>query len=115
MKRNVTVTGERCLTLRDHPHEKKAFDDDDDGGNMVVIAETAAAAPNPPKTDLRLSRKRKCDSKAVQDGEAEAEDENWPASMASSYKGSKGQPSKRTRSNMQPKVGSCLLAPFMPR
>ena len=112
MKRSKPVTGERCLMFRDRPREKKAFDDDDDA-NMVVIAETAAAAPNPPKTDLRLSRKRKCDSKAVQDGDDK--DENWPPSMASSYKGSKGQPSKRTRSNMQPKVRSCLLAQFMPR
>ena len=111
---------ERCYTLRERMPEKKFVDDN---GNMVAIA----IAPNP--LDRRLSRKRKCDSKAAKDGDKDDGDDgdddeevNCPRSrdspMASSNKGAKGQPtggaSKRTKSNIQPKVGLVVDAVYAP-
>ena len=76
----------------------------DDSGNMVAIS--VAIAPNP--LDRRLSRKRKCDSKAANDGAEDNCPKSFDPPMASSNKGVRGQPaggtSKRTRSNIQPKV-----------
>ena len=76
----------------------------DDSGNMVVISVTIA--PNP--LDRRLSRKRKCDSKAANDGAEDNCLKSCDPPMASSNKGVRGQPaggtSKKTKSNIQPKV-----------
>ena len=87
---------------------------DDDNGNMVAIA----IAPNP--LDRRLSRKRKCDSKAANDGGEEHCLKRRESPMASSNKGVRGQPaggvSKKTKSNIQPKVGLAFVAEqFMTR
>ena len=87
---------------------------DDDNGNMVAIA----IAPNP--LDRRLSRKRKCDSKAANDGGEEHCLKSRESPMASSNKGVRGQPaggvSKKTKSNIQPKVGLAFVAEqFMTR
>ena len=76
----------------------------DDSGNMVVISVTIA--PNP--LDRRLSRKRKCDSKAANDGAEDNCSKSCDPPMASSNKGVRGQPaggtSKKTKSNIQSKV-----------
>ena len=85
---------------------------DDDNGNMVAIA----IAPNP--LDRRLSRKRKCDSKAANDGGEEHCLKSRESPMASSNKGVRGQPtggaSKKTKSNIQPKVGLAVVAVCAP-
>ena len=99
MKREPMSEIEQCYMLREGI-PKKEFDDDN--GNMVAIA----IAPNP--LDRRLSRKRKCDSKAANDGGEENCLKSREFPMASSNKGVKGQPaggaSKKTKSNIQPKV-----------
>lgn len=101
MKSGPMSVIERCYMLCKRIPEKEF----DDNGNMVSIT----IAPNP--LDRRLSRKRKCDSKAANDGDDDEDDENCLKSreslMASSNKGVRGQPtggaSKKTKSNIQPK------------
>ena len=93
---------ERCYMLLKGVTEEDC--DDDDNGNMVAITFTIAPSP----LDRRLSRKRKCDTKAASDGDEENHPKDRDHPMASSNKGAKGQPaggaSKKTRSNIQQKV-----------
>lgn len=112
MKSGPMSVIERCYMLCKRIPEKEF----DDNGNMVSIT----IAPNP--LDRRLSRKRKCDSKAANDGDDDEDDENCLKSreslMASSNKGVRGQPtggaSKKTKSNIQPKVGLAVVAVWAP-